>query len=232
VRQPPGIRLEGVAKEYRVPTGLVRALDGVSLQVEPGRSLAVMGHSGCGKSTLLSLIGGLEVPSRGRVLLGDVEVSGLPERDRCRLRREQVGFVFQSDNLLPYLTALENVLLPLALHPVAVQAARAPALLADLGIAESSGKLPDQLSGGQRLRVAIARAAIHRPTVFLADEPTGSLDADTADVILDVLLHAQRSTGATLVLVTHDPAVAGRLDRTVRLSGGRLVPTEPAGQEA
>jgi predicted ABC-type transport system involved in lysophospholipase L1 biosynthesis ATPase subunit len=156
------------------------------------------------------------------VQLGGIEVSGLPERDRCRLRREHVGFVFQSDNLLPYLTAIENVQLSLALSPSQLVADQGMALLTDLGLAEHAAKLPDQLSGGQRLRVAIARATIHRPAILLADEPTGSLDVHTATVILDVLLRAQRATGATLVLVTHDPDVARRLDRTVLLIAGRL----------
>jgi putative ABC transport system ATP-binding protein len=229
VKRPAGIRLQQVSKTYPTSSGPVRALDGVSLDLEPGASLAVMGHSGSGKSTLLSLIGGLEVPSAGTVLVGGVRVSGLPERDRCRLRREHLGFVFQSDNLLPYLTALENVLLPLALAPpeagVGAPPADPAALLAELGLAELADRLPDQLSGGQRLRVGIARATVHRPAVMLADEPTGSLDAGTATVILDVLLAAQQQTGATLVLVTHDPEVAGRMDRTVRMTGGRLAPS-------
>ena len=229
------IQLHGVAKEY--PSGgsglpVVRALAGVDLQVPDGGSLAVTGPSGCGKSTLLSLIGGLETPSTGRVLLDDVEVSALPEEARCRLRRDRFGFVFQADNLLPFLTARENVLLALALGgkprgatgpgPVGV-VDRVDALLAELGLADQRDRLPDQLSGGQRLRVAIARAVVHRPAVLLADEPTGSLDADTADVILDLLVGLQRSTGAVLVMVTHDLAAASRLDRTVRLRDGRLL---------
>jgi putative ABC transport system ATP-binding protein len=219
------IRLQGVAKEYRSGRGgaPVRALAGIDLEVPDGGSLAVTGPSGCGKSTLLSLVGGLETPSRGTVLLDDVELSALPEQERCRLRRDRFGFVFQADNLLPFLTARENVLLAVALGGGADGLPRVDALLAELGLADQRDRLPDQLSGGQRLRVAIARAVVHRPAVLLADEPTGSLDADTADVILDLLVGLQRSTGAVLVMVTHDRAAAARLDRTVRLRDGVLV---------
>jgi putative ABC transport system ATP-binding protein len=250
VKRPAGIRLVGVTKEYPTRSGPVRALDRIDLEVKPGSTLAVMGHSGCGKSTLLGLIGGLEPPSRGQVQVGGVELSGLAESDRCRLRREHIGLVFQSDNLLPYLTALENVLLPLALTPApAASTGNSPtgnsatgnsatghptpeSLLADLGLAAFATRLPDQLSGGQRLRVAIARATVHRPAILLADEPTGSLDAGTAEVILDVLLQARRDADATLVLVTHDPVVARRADRTVRLHAGRLLPVDPSDREA
>jgi putative ABC transport system ATP-binding protein len=154
-------------------------------------------------------------------------VSALRERERDRVRREHIGFVFQSDNLMPYLTARENVALQLALHPQAGEDGRAgmlrcEELLTRLGMADCVDKLPDQLSGGQRLRVGIARALAHRPQVILADEPTGAVDTDNALVIVDLLLAAQRSTGATLVVVTHDPDVALMLERSVTLQDGRL----------
>jgi putative ABC transport system ATP-binding protein len=219
----PGIRIEALSKHYETTAGIVRAVDGVSLEVEPGGSLAVTGPSGCGKSTLLGLIGGLESPSAGSVSLGGRVISDLSERDRERLRRDEIGLVFQADNLLPFLTALENVALPLALRGANGGYERPAELLAQLGLAEHAGKLPDQLSGGQRQRVAVARALIHGPRTILADEPTGALDADSAEAVIDVLRHAQRELGAILIVVTHDVALAERLDRRLRLRDGRPV---------
>ena len=218
-----GIRIEALSKHYATTAGIVRALDGVSLEVEPGGSLAVTGPSGCGKSTLLGLIGGLESPSGGSVSLGGRVISDLSERDRERLRRDEIGLVFQADNLLPFLTALENVALPLALRGANGDYERAAELLARLGLAEHAGKLPDQLSGGQRQRVAVARALIHGPRTILADEPTGALDADSAEAVIDVLRDAKRQLGAILIVVTHDVALAERLDRRLRLRDGRPV---------
>jgi putative ABC transport system ATP-binding protein len=230
MKHPAGIWLDCVSRHYWTPSGTVAALDAVSMDVDSGSSVAIVGPSGCGKSTLLSLIGGLDAPTTGRIVVGDLELSGLPEPDRDRVRREDFGFVFQADNLLPYLTAAENVALQLALHGTADGTGRIPSLLARLGVAECAEKLPDQLSGGQRVRVGIARALVHRPTVILADEPTGSVDADNAEIIVDLLLAAQRSTGATLVMVTHDLDVARRLDRTIGLRAGRLAGPDPSGQ--
>jgi putative ABC transport system ATP-binding protein len=221
VKGPGGIRLDSVCKEYSTPAGVIRAIDGISLEVQPGTSLAVTGPSGCGKSTLLGLIAGLEAPTEGRVSIGHREISSLPDGQRARLRRAEFGLVFQSDNLLPFLTAVENVSLQLAMHPDADGSAQCLELLAELGLADDADKLPDQLSGGQRQRVAVARALIHRPSVILADEPTGSLDTDNSAAVIDLLLGAQRDSGATLIVVTHDPEVARRLDRTLRLRDGR-----------
>ncbi len=218
------IALEEVSKHYATPAGLVRAVDQITLHVQAGSSLAITGPSGCGKSTLLGLIGGLELPTAGRVTIGEAQISSLPEQERARLRRDELGFVFQADNLQPFLTALENVGLQLALAGSRNGDGRARELLGALGLQEHADKLPDQLSGGQRQRVAIARALIHRPRLILADEPTGSLDEDNSHAIVDLLLAAQGAAGgATLVVVTHDPAVAARLGRTVRLGDGRLV---------
>jgi putative ABC transport system ATP-binding protein len=204
-------------------------VDDVTLAVEPGTSLAVTGPSGCGKSTLLGLIAGLEAPTSGRLVIGDQDVSSLSDQERARLRRDQLGLVFQSDNLLPYLTAVENVSLQLALKDPEANFERSRELLAELDLGYKADSLPDQLSGGQRQRVAIARALAHRPRILLADEPTGELDADNSRIVIDLLLAAQRECGTTVVVVTHDPAVARRLDRTVSLSDGRLVdsPREP-----
>ena len=218
-----GIRVEALSKHYATTAGIVRAVDGVSLEVGPGASLAVTGPSGCGKSTLLGLIGGLESPSAGSVSIGGQAISSLPERTRERIRRSDVGLVFQADNLLPFLTAFENVALPLALRGASGGYGRCADLLERLGLAEHAAKLPDQLSGGQRQRVAVARALIHEPRTILADEPTGALDDETAETVVDVLLDAQRQLGASLIVVTHDLALAARLDRRLSLRDGREV---------
>lgn len=215
------IKLDDVTKRYQTAAGVVRAVDGISLDVQPGTSLAITGPSGCGKSTLLGLIGGLDAPSAGRVSIGGREISALADGGRARVRRHEMGLVFQSDNLLPFLTATENVSLQLALEAPGSGNARSLELLVQLGLAEEADKFPDQLSGGQRQRVAVARALIHRPSLIVADEPTGSLDAESAVAVVDLLLAAQRA-GATLVLVTHEPGVARRLDRTVGMLDGRL----------
>lgn len=219
--EPIGIMLERVSRHYATPAGVVHALTNVSLEVEPGGSVAVTGPSGCGKSTLLGLIGGLEAPSSGRVWIGEHEISQMPERLRARLRRHEIGLVFQSDNLQPFLTAVENVGLQLSLDGGG-DYERCPELLVRLGLRAQANKLPDQLSGGERQRVAVARALINRPRLILADEPTGALDAGNSATVLDLLLDAQHEIGATLVVVTHDPAVAERMDHRVRLHDGRL----------
>jgi len=223
-RAGAAIRVDSVSRHYATEAGPVRAVDGVSLEVEPGTSLAITGPSGCGKSTLLGLISGLETPTAGRVAIGDREISALGDAGRPRLRREALGLVFQVDNLLPFLTATQNVGLQLALAGAGAGAdyGRCVELLARLGLDGQRDKLPDQLSGGQRQRVAVARALVHRPRIVLADEPTGSLDAESSAAVIDVLLAAQHEIGATLVVVTHDREVAGRLDRTLALRDGRL----------
>ena len=217
-----GITVESVHMHYSTPAGPVRAVNGITLEVESGTSLAITGPSGCGKSTLLGLIAGLEPPTSGSVFVGGHEISALPESERARLRRDELGLVFQSDNLLPFLTAAENVGLQLSLHGARDGYERSLESLAELGLGRELHRLPDQLSGGQRQRVAVARALIHRPGVILADEPTGSLDADNSATVIDVLLAAQEDGEATLVVVTHDPEVARRLDRTLALRDGRL----------
>jgi putative ABC transport system ATP-binding protein len=237
LREPAGIRLRGVVKHYPAAAGVVRAVDGIDLEVEGGSSVAITGPSGCGKSTLLALIGGLEPPTSGSVELGEHEVSRLPEKARARLRREDIGFLFQSDDLLPYLTAAENVAVQLALRGEDDAEGRSQRLLAEVGLSDHVDKLPDQLSGGQRQRVGIARALIHRPRVLLADEPTGELDQATSEAVIDLLLAAQREMKLTLVVVTHDPQLALRMDRNLRLRDGRLAEqpaaaTERTGQDA
>lgn len=214
--------------EFPGPGGeeVVRVLDRLSLSVKAGGSVAVVGPSGCGKSTLLGLLGALDVPSSGRVVIGGQEVSALPENERASFRRTNLGFVFQADNLQPFLTVLENVVLQSVLSGQSDGGASAEELLADLGLGELLHRLPDQLSGGQRQRVAVARAFVHRPSVVLADEPTGALDAATSERVINLLLRSRERFGFTLVLVTHDPVVARRMDGTVRMHDGRIIESE------
>ena len=218
MNSPAGVRLDGVAKHYPTPGGSVIALDGITLEVDPGSNVAITGPSGCGKSTLLGLIAGLDVPTVGRVVVGGAEISSLDESGRARARRHDIGLVCQSDNLLPFLTAVENVGLQLSLDGEANGADRCRALLAALGLADHVDKLPDQLSRGQRQRVAVARALIHEPALILADEPTGSLDAMSAAHIVAFLV----ASDATLIVVSHDPWVVSQLERSVGLLDGGL----------
>jgi putative ABC transport system ATP-binding protein len=201
----------------------VRAIDGVDLAIEAGSSVAIVGPSGCGKSTLLGLLGGLERPSAGRIWLDGIEISSLPEAERARIRRESIGFVFQSYDLLPFLTAQENVEFQHALSGKNGSSDRPAELIERLGLSPHAAKLPDQLSGGQRQRVGIARALAHGPRLILGDEPTGELDSEASASVLDLMLEAQEAVGATLVVVTHDAEVAARLERVVTLRDGKVV---------
>jgi putative ABC transport system ATP-binding protein len=232
---PISLRLEGVMKQYRAGGATIKAVDGIDLVIEAGSSVAIVGPSGCGKSTLLGMLGGLEKPSSGRVWLDTTEISALPEAQRARIRRESIGFVFQSYDLLPFLTAQENVEFQSALtgeNGGDGKDGRAAQLIERLGLSEHSNKLPDQLSGGQRQRVGIARALAHGPRLILGDEPTGELDSETSASVLDLILEAQKITGATLVVVTHDADVAARLDRIVTLRDGRVVSDRSAVRHA
>ena len=216
------IHVESLVVEHHTPGGPVFALDGVSFTVDAGSSVAITGPSGCGKSTLLGVIGGLAVPTAGVVRIGGEEVSSLPDRGRSDFRRTHVGFVYQADNLLPFLTVVENVELQFALDGRSGGVDRSLDLLDRLGLADEADRLPDHLSGGQRQRAAVARAVVHRPAVILADEPTGALDAANAAGVIDLLLEVQREIGATLVMVTHDRDAAGRMDRRIGLRDGRV----------
>ena len=200
---------------------VVPALDGVDLEIEAGGRIAIVGPSGCGKSTLLGLVGALDSPSAGRIWIGDDEISALSEVKRTDLRRRLIGFVFQSYDLLPFLTAYENVEFQAALS--GAEMGGVIRLVERLGLAEHAGKLPDQLSGGQRQRVGLARALAHHPALILADEPTGELDSESSSAAMNLLLEAQLAVGATLIVVTHDAEVAAQLDRTVTLRDGRIV---------
>jgi ABC-type lipoprotein export system ATPase subunit len=215
------VRLHEVRKDYRVADNVVPALDGVDLEIQAGSRVAIVGPSGCGKSTLLGLVGALDSPTSGRLWVGDVEVSALPEAARAELRRRLIGFVFQSYDLLPFLTAYENVEFQAALSGGEMGGVNR--LVDRLGLTEHAAKLPDQLSGGQRQRVGLARALAHHPALILADEPTGELDSESSAAAMDLLLEAQGAMGATLIVVTHDADVAAQLDRTVTLRDGRVV---------
>ena len=198
-------------------------LDRIDLAIHRGELVAILGPSGSGKSTLLGLLAGLDRPTAGSVRLGGRALEGMDEDALALLRRARVGFVFQSFQLLGNLTARENVLLPLELTGQPDARARADAALSEVGLAERSHHYPAQLSGGEQQRVALARAFAPRPALLLADEPTGNLDVETGGRILELLLDLRARHGTTLVLVTHDPAVAARADRQVHLFGGRIV---------
>jgi putative ABC transport system ATP-binding protein len=204
----------------------VNVLTDVSLDVPAGQFLAIAGPSGSGKSTLLGLIAGLDQPTAGRIEVAGVEITGLDEDGLARFRRDQIGYVFQSFHLLPTLTAAENVAVPLELAGETDAAARAAALLAEVGLAERAHHYPVQLSGGEQQRVAVARAMARRPALLLADEPTGNLDSATGKQIIELLVGMNRRLGATLVLVTHDTALAAHADRVVTLRDGRIVSDE------
>lgn len=219
------IAATNLGMEYATPTGRVRALDDVTLTVEPGRSLAIVGPSGCGKSTLLGVLAGLELPTAGEVRVGDHLVSAMPDHDRAALRRRSFGFVFQADNLQPFLTVAENVGLQAVLAGLADEPADRQALLDVLGVGALGHRFPDQLSGGQRQRVAVARALVHDPSVVLADEPTGSLDAASSDKVVELLLRLHKANGTTLVIVTHDRTVANRMEAVFEMRDGRRAET-------
>jgi putative ABC transport system ATP-binding protein len=224
MKEVAAITLEAAAKHYRTAAGWVRAVDAIDVVIESGTSVAIVGPSGCGKSTLLGLIGGLESPSGGRVVVHGQDLGAMSEAQRARYRRDQVGFVFQSYDLLAFLTAAENVAFQLSLHGERDGRTRSLELLESLGLEDHADKLPDQLSGGQRQRVGIARALAHQPRLILADEPTGELDSQTSTSVMDILVAAQQRLGATLVVVSHDHDVAERLDRVLVMRDGHLVP--------
>jgi ABC-type lipoprotein export system ATPase subunit len=218
------LRAREVRKDHGSQAGLVHAVGGVDLDVEPGEAVAIMGPSGCGKSTLLYLLGGLDRPTSGEIWLGRQEVTEMSERQLARLRRESIGFVFQSFHLMDELTAVENVELPALLAGRSPRAARrrAEELLERVGLADRARFLPTQLSGGQRQRTAIARALVADPVLVLADEPTGNLDsAATLDVLR--LFDSLHQAGQTLVIVTHDTRIAATADRMISMRDGVFI---------
>jgi putative ABC transport system ATP-binding protein len=219
----PVIRCEDVHLRLGSGAGEVHVLKGVSLAVGAGESLSLVGPSGSGKSTLLMAIAGLERPDSGRILVAGEDLTGLGEDALARLRGRSIGIVFQSFHLIPNMTALENVAVPLELAGAADAFERAGAELRAIGLADRLDHYPAELSGGEQQRVAIARALVPGPAILLADEPTGNLDAANGALIADLLFEAQASRGTTLVLVTHDVALASRSDRVAHLQSGRFV---------
>ena len=222
------LSLRGVGRSLPSGGRMLRILDGIDLDVKRGEFLAVLGPSGSGKSTLLALMAGLDRPSAGTILVDGEEINRLSEDRLALLRRHKIGFVFQSFQLLGNLTARENVLLPMELLGWREASQRAGELLDAVGLAERGHHYPSQLSGGEQQRVALARAFAPRPALLLADEPTGNLDGATGRVVLDLLVAMRAEEGATLVLVTHDPAVAGLADRRIHLLDGRIEREETA----
>jgi putative ABC transport system ATP-binding protein len=217
------LRTEALTKKVSSPEGELTILQDITFAVPAAQTVAIIGMSGAGKSTLLALLAGLDEPSAGRVWLKGVELTALDEDGRAALRNEQVGFVFQSFHLLPSLTALENVLLPLELSGQAGAREAASVALDQVGLEHRRGHYPRQLSGGEKQRVAIARAFVTRPAILFADEPTGNLDSRTGERVMELLFDLNHATGATLVLVTHDERMAARCQRTIELASGRII---------
>jgi putative ABC transport system ATP-binding protein len=219
----PVLAAEKVTKEVISPEGTLTILADVDLRIAPADTVAIIGASGAGKSTLLALLAGLDTPTSGKIWLNGVDLTTLDEDGRAAVRAQHVGFVFQSFHLLPSLTAIENIMLPLELAGRADAKALAEQALAEVRLTERKQHYPRQLSGGEQQRVAIARAFVSRPAVLFADEPTGNLDAVTGERIIQLLFELNAATHATLIIVTHDVAIAQRCNRIVRLDTGRIV---------
>lgn len=227
-RAAPVIRLQDVRKEYVVGDSHIHALDGVSLTVCPGEFVCISGRSGSGKSTMLNMLAGLEKPSAGEIVILDKHIENMSESARIRFRRQYIGFVFQSYNLMPQYTAVENVELPLMLRGVGRKERRRQALavMEQVGIVSHAAHKPSELSGGQQQRVGIARALITKPPIVFADELTGNLDTKTSAEIMDLLTELFRAGGTTFLLVSHDPDMSRYTDRTIHLLDGKIISEE------
>lgn len=227
-RAAPVIRLRDVRKEYVVGDSHIHALDGVSLTVSPGEFVCISGRSGSGKSTMLNMLAGLEKPTSGEIVILDKHIESMSESARIRFRRQYIGFVFQSYNLMPQYTAVENVELPLMLRGVGRKERRRQALavMEQVGIVSHAEHKPSELSGGQQQRVGIARALITKPPIVFADELTGNLDTKTSAEIMDLLTGLFRSSGTTFLLVSHDPDMSRYTDRTIHLLDGKIISEE------
>ncbi|MGH8581362.1 MAG: ABC transporter ATP-binding protein [Gammaproteobacteria bacterium] len=223
------LRIEHLSKEVSSPEGLLTILDDVNFSIRRAEAVAIVGVSGSGKSTLIGLMAGLDTPTRGGVVFDGQDLNTLDEDGRARLRGRHVGFVFQSFYLMPSLNALENVMLPLELNGHADPRGAARRELTRVGLSARLGHYPHQLSGGEQQRVALARAFAPRPSVLFADEPTGNLDTATAAVVSRLLFALKEEYGTTLVLVTHDAALAGHCERHLTLANGRVLADRPAG---
>jgi putative ABC transport system ATP-binding protein len=212
-----------LTKEYRSGDHTLAVLKDVSFQISQGAFVSIIGPSGSGKTTLLGLLAGLDTPTRGQVFIDNVDITSDSEDQRARFRGEKIGFIFQSFQLIPTLTALENVGVPLELRGESNAPARARELLNRVGLGDRLDHFPTQLSGGEQQRVAIARAFVNAPRILFADEPTGNLDSDTGTKIVELIEELNRESGSTVIIVTHDPGLAARTGRIIRLSDGRIV---------
>lgn len=219
----PAIAVTGLTKRVADASGELTILHSVDFTVQKAETLAIVGASGSGKSTLLGLLAGLDTPSGGKVLIDGTDIFALDEDGRAALRKAKLGFVFQSFQLLPHLTAAENVMLPLELAGDSGARGKAEAMLGRVGLSSRLKHYPKYLSGGEQQRVALARAFVTQPPLLLADEPTGSLDVATGEAVIGLMFELNREHGSTLVLVTHDPAMAARCGRTITIAAGRLV---------
>ena len=217
------LRTENVKKYYGGDENLVRALDGISLAVEPGEFVAIVGTSGSGKSTLLHMLGGLDHPSSGKIFVDGKDITSLKEDALCVFRRRKIGFVFQSFNLVPVLNVYENIVLPIELDGNEVDTAYVSQVINVLGLNGKVNSLPRQLSGGQQQRVAIARALAAKPAILLADEPTGNLDSRTSQDVLGLLKVTGEKFGQTMVMITHNEEIAQLANRIIRIEDGRIV---------
>ena len=222
------IEIVGLTKHYKQGSSVVKALDGASLAIKSGEFVAVVGRSGSGKTTLLDLLGLLLKPTSGSVVIDGVDTGTLRDGDRATMRGEKIGFIFQDFNLLPTLNAVENVMLPLRYlrHRDPNGRARAEKLLGEVDLSDRMDHKPSQLSGGQSQRVAIARSLINRPALVLGDEPTGEVDSETSQQLIDVMRRMNREMGVTFIIVTHDMDVAQRADRIIRLKDGKVASDE------
>jgi ABC-type lipoprotein export system ATPase subunit len=227
------VEARNLEKTYATGGVTVRALRGVDLSIPRGEIVAIMGPSGCGKTTLLNCLSGLDEFDSGEVLVGGESISGMSDRRRTRFRAEKMGFIFQTYNLIPVLSGVENVELPLLVAGVRPKEARGRALsaLEMVGLADQVNKRPNEMSGGQQQRVTVARSLVNEPAIVWADEPTGALDSDTSSEIMDLLVDLNREKGQTFVLVTHDMSVARRARRLVRMRDGKIESDEPGSEE-
>lgn len=216
------VKTNGLKKHYGTEPNMVRALDDVSISIEQGEFIAIIGTSGSGKSTLLNMLGGLDRPTSGSVKIGKYELSSLKDENLTIFRRQQIGFIFQNYNLVPILNVYENIVLPIQLDGKTPDEAFIGSVVGLLGLEKKLYDMPNNLSGGQQQRVAIARALASKPSIILADEPTGNLDSRTSNEVIDLLKLTSREFQQTIVMITHNPEIAALADRTIRIEDGRI----------